>query len=57
MRQKSSFAVAANSVSASLAGLGLSWALDWPSGACVALLLCAVGIAAALGRAREARAG
>ena len=35
-------------VAASLAGLGLSWALDWPSGACVALLLCGLGLAAAL---------
>lgn len=32
---------------ASLAGLGLSWALDWPSGACVALMLCVLGLAAA----------
>jgi zinc/manganese transport system permease protein len=29
---------------ASLAGLGLSWALDWPSGACVALALCLLGV-------------
>lgn len=33
---------------ACLAGLALSWALDWPSGACVALLLCGLGLAAAL---------
>lgn len=33
---------------AGLLGLGLSWALDWPSGACVALLLCCLGLAAAL---------
>jgi zinc/manganese transport system permease protein len=32
---------------ASLAGLGLSWALDWPSGASVAVLLCALGLSAA----------
>jgi zinc/manganese transport system permease protein len=37
-------------VGGGLAGLGLSWALDWPSGACVALLLCAAGIAAAFRR-------
>lgn len=30
------------------AGLALSWALDWPSGACVALALCGSGLAAAL---------
>ena len=29
---------------ACLAGMGLSWALDWPSGACVALGLCALGV-------------
>lgn len=33
---------------ACMAGLALSWALDWPSGACVALLLCVLGLAAAL---------
>ena len=27
------------------AGLGLSWALDWPSGACLTLALCALGLA------------
>lgn len=32
---------------ACLAGLGVSWALDWPSGACVAVLLCGLGLAAA----------
>ena len=32
---------------AALAGLFVSWALDWPSGACVALLLCCLGLAAA----------
>lgn len=31
-------------VLASLAGMGLSWALDWPSGACVALALCVLGV-------------
>ena len=41
------------SVLACLAGLGLSWALDWPSGASVALLLCCLGLAAALAPARE----
>lgn len=30
---------------ACIAGLGLSWALDWPSGACLALVLCALGVA------------
>lgn len=33
---------------AALAGLGLSWAMDWPSGACVAMALCALGLAAAI---------
>ncbi|MCE3271342.1 MAG: hypothetical protein K0S57_1739 [Ramlibacter sp.] len=33
---------------ASLAGLGVSWALDWPSGASVALLLCGLGLAAVI---------
>lgn len=32
---------------ASTAGMGISWALDWPSGASVALGLCAMGIASA----------
>jgi len=32
---------------ASMAGMGVSWALDWPSGASVALSLCAVGILSA----------
>lgn len=42
---------------ASLAGLGVSWALDWPSGACVALLLCLLGLGAALpARPRDADA-
>jgi zinc/manganese transport system permease protein len=35
-------------VAACLAGLALSWALDWPSGACVAVLLCGLGLAAAV---------
>lgn len=35
-------------------GLTLSWALDWPSGACVALALCGLGLAAALPRERPA---
>ncbi|HEY0825105.1 MAG TPA: metal ABC transporter permease [Ramlibacter sp.] len=34
-------------VGASLAGMALSWALDWPSGACVALALCALGVLSA----------
>jgi zinc/manganese transport system permease protein len=45
--QRLSMAIALGAA-ASLAGLGLSWALDWPSGACVALLLCALGLAAAV---------
>lgn len=36
--------------SSCLAGLGISWAFDGPSGACVAVLLCAVGLAAAIVR-------
>ncbi|HEX2544227.1 MAG TPA: metal ABC transporter permease, partial [Ramlibacter sp.] len=39
---------------ASLAGLALSWALDWPSGACVALALCLLGLAAAAVRSEPA---
>lgn len=31
-----------------LAGLGISWAADWPSGACVALGLCVVGLLSAM---------
>lgn len=38
------------------AGLGLSWALDWPSGASVALLLCGLGLSAAL-RVPSSQAG
>lgn len=30
-------------------GLATSWALDWPSGACVALSLCGLGLAASCG--------
>ncbi len=37
-------------VAACLAGMGVSWALDWPSGASTALALCALGILA-VGRA------
>lgn len=33
-------------VAACLAGMGVSWALDWPSGASTALALCALGILA-----------
>lgn len=40
-------AVAAAGVACGL-GLALSWALDWPSGACVALTLCGLGLSAAL---------
>lgn len=36
-------------VVACLAGLGLSWALDWPSGACVALALSGLGLLSAWG--------
>jgi zinc/manganese transport system permease protein len=36
-------------VIASLAGLGLSWGFDWPSGASVALALSALGLLSALG--------
>lgn len=38
-------------LAACLLGLGASWALDWPSGACVAVALCALGIASGLRRA------
>lgn len=34
-------------------GLAVSWALDWPSGACVAMSLCGLGLAASF-RARPA---
>lgn len=34
-------------VGAALGGLGVSWALDWPSGASVALGLCALGLLSA----------
>lgn len=37
---------------ACMAGLGLSWGLDWPSGASVALMLCLLGLSAALSSAR-----
>ncbi|HVE52271.1 MAG TPA: metal ABC transporter permease [Ramlibacter sp.] len=36
-------------VVACLAGLALSWALDWPSGACVALALSVLGLGSAWG--------
>ena len=36
---------------ACLAGMGLSWGLDWPSGACIAIALSALGLLSA-GRAR-----
>lgn len=44
-RLRTAIALAA---AASLAGLGASWALDWPSGASVAIFLCALGLAAAV---------
>lgn len=31
---------------ASALGLGISWALDWPSGACIAAMLCLAGLVA-----------
>lgn len=34
-------------VLASAGGMGVSWAMDWPSGACVALGLCATGLLSA----------
>lgn len=34
---------------ACLAGLGISWGMDWPSGASVALFLCCLGLAAVTG--------
>jgi len=42
---------------AALAGLGVSWWLDWPSGACAAVALCAVGLAAAVARTAAPTAG
>lgn len=39
---------------ASLSGLGVSWAMDWPSGACVAVALCILGLGAALGQKGDA---
>lgn len=39
------------------AGLGLSWALDWPSGACVALALSALGVLSVMGVAANERPG
>lgn len=43
---------------ACLGGLAVSWALDWPSGACVAASLCLLGLSAAFapGRARAQQA-
>lgn len=40
---------------ACMAGLGASWAFDWPSGASVALLLCVLGLGAALWPGRRER--
>jgi len=42
---------------ASVFGLGLSWQLDWPSGACVAISLGMAGLASAFSRREERRAG
>lgn len=42
-------------LTACLAGLGASWALDWPSGACVAVALCSLGLGAAAVPAQGAR--
>ena len=40
---------------ACLTGLGVSWALDWPSGASVAFFLCCIGLAAVIGPGAPAR--
>ncbi len=40
-------------VAASFAGMALSWALDWPSGACVALALCLTGLLSSAGGRRR----
>lgn len=53
-RLRTAIALAA---AASLAGLGASWALDWPSGASVALFLCGLGLAAAVWPRPVAAAG
>jgi zinc/manganese transport system permease protein len=37
-------------------GLGISWALDWPSGACVALALSLLGVLSAVALGERARA-
>ncbi len=37
-------------MAACFGGLALSWGLDWPSGACVSVALCALGLASALAR-------
>ncbi|RYZ02102.1 MAG: hypothetical protein EOO24_14620 [Comamonadaceae bacterium] len=45
-------------MAACLLGLGVSWAADWPSGACVALALCTLGIASGvLPRAQGGQGG
>lgn len=51
-RGRSLVSACGSAAGACLAGLGLSWALDWPSGACVALSLSALGLAATLLRQR-----
>ncbi len=43
----------AMAAAACLAGLALSWSLDWPSGASVALSLCLLGIFTVWGRRQE----
>lgn len=35
---------------ACVAGMGLSWGLDWPSGACIAIVLSGLGLLSAAGR-------
>lgn len=42
-------------VLACLGGMAVSWALDWPSGACVAVGLCATGLMSAAFKGRGAR--
>jgi len=46
----------AAAIAACLAGLGLSWALDWPSGAAIALTLSALGLLSASRNQRSAGA-
>jgi zinc/manganese transport system permease protein len=53
-RERSLQAAVLLGAAAALTGLATSWALDWPSGACVSVALCALGIAAALRPCRRA---